>query len=103
MATVTVAVNQVGVHNLALSAGVEEIVQFSEDVEEVEVVQITGASPVYFTTDGTAAAVPAAGAATACYSTIAALAPVALDPDTWTSTSIRLICAAAATVSVVRG
>lgn len=102
MATVTVAVSQVGVHNLALSAGVEEIVQFGEDVENVEITQITGSAPVYFTTNNAAATVPANGAASACYSTLTTMAPVSLDPNTWQSTSIRLICAAAATVSVVR-
>lgn len=102
MATHSVAGAQVGVHNLALSAGVEEIVQFSEDVEQVEVTQVTGAAPVYFSTDGSAAEVPTAGAPSACYSTLTTLAPVALDPRTWQSTSIRLICSASATVSVVR-
>lgn len=102
MAVVTVANSQVGVHNLALSAGVEEIVEFGEDVDQVEVTQITGSAPVYFTTNDTAASVPAAGVATACYSTITTLAPVELDPRTYQSTRIRLISSAAATVSVVR-
>jgi hypothetical protein len=102
MATVTVAANQVGVHNLALSAGVVEVVQFGQDVDQVEVTQISGSDPIYFTTDGSTPAVPSAGAASACFSTLAPLLPVLLDPRTWQATSIRLVCASAASVSVVR-
>jgi len=102
MATHVVADNQVGVHNLALEAGVVEIVQFGQDIDQVEVTQISGEDPVYFTTDGSTPAVPAAGAASACYSTLGVMLPVLLDPRTWQSTSIRLVSASAAAVSVVR-
>lgn len=102
MAVHDVAANQVGVHNLALSADTVEIVQFTDDVEQVEVTQISGDEPVYFTTDDSTPAVPAAGAASACYSTLAPMQPVLLDPRTWQATSVSLVCAAAAVVSVVR-
>jgi hypothetical protein len=102
MATYTVSVGHVGVHNVAMSAGVVDTVVFPEDVSHVEITQVTGSSPVYFTTDESTPAVPAAGESTACYSTLTTMAPVALDPRTWQATSIKLICAAAATVSVVR-
>jgi hypothetical protein len=97
-----VADNQVGVHNLALAAGTVEVVQFGQDADQVEVIQISGADPVYFTTDDSTPSVPSAGAPSACYSTLAPLLPVLLDPRTWRATSIRLICASAAVVSVVR-
>lgn len=102
MATYTVSVGHVGVHNVAMSAGVVDTVTFPEDVDQVEVTQISGSAPVYFTTNESTPTVPSAGASSACYSTLTTMAPVTLDPRTWRATSIKLICAAAATVSVVR-
>lgn len=103
MATHSVAQNQVAVHRLALAANTEEIVQFAEDLDQVEVVQISGTDPVYFSTNGQAAAIPADGAASHCYSTVQPLVSVALDPRRSTATQVRLICATAAVVSVTRG
>lgn len=102
MATHVVADNQVGVHNLALEAGVVEVVQFGKDVDQVEVTQLSGDDPVYFTTNGSTPAVPTAGEVSACYSTLAPMLPVLLDPGTWKATSIRLVSESAAVVSVVR-
>jgi hypothetical protein len=102
MAVHVIPDGQVGVHNLALSANTVEVVQFGQDVDQVEVIQISGSAPVYFTTDGSTPTVPANGAASACYSTIAAMVSVQLDPRTWQATSIGLISASSATVSVVR-
>jgi hypothetical protein len=105
MATHSVAANQVAIHELALTISTEEIVQFADDLDRVSVVQISGAEPVYFTTDRTAATVPAAGAASACYATLTALEPVVVDPRSHgaSPTQIRLISAAAAVVAVFRG
>ena len=87
-----------GVHNVALAAGVEMVVDFQDDVSAVEVVSMDGVAPVFFTVDGTAAAVNGRN----CHVIPAVVSSVEVEPTSSGPTKVRLISAAAQTVSVSR-
>lgn len=98
MATYSVTSAQVGRHGISMAASVVDTVEFAVDCEFVEVTQLTGSAPVYFTVDGTT---PTVGGANT-YSTLTTMAPVAVSPPSAFATAVKLISAATATVSVVK-
>lgn len=53
MATNTVAADEQGVHGIQLAAGTVDTVTFTDDVSEIEIVNMTGTAAIYFTVDGT--------------------------------------------------
>jgi hypothetical protein len=57
MTAIAVAAAEVGVWEQALGAGVEDIVTFARDCDQVRVVNVSGAAAIYFTVDGSAVTV----------------------------------------------
>lgn len=104
MATYTVPTGHIGIYEIALVADTESTVTFGGDepsayrVGRVEVQVLTGTAPVYFRF-GTG---PASVKGSDCWSAHPGTAAV-VEPPTSGDTVVRLICAAAATVSVARG
>lgn len=98
MATHTVTGAQVGVHNLTLSAGVEEIVQFEQDIATIEIINLDGAAAVYFTVNEESAVV--AGPRTQVLP--AAINAVRYEPVESSATRVSLISAGTPKISVTR-
>lgn len=99
MPTITLPAGAFAAHSVSLTANVETIIDFGVDASQVEVVSITSAEPVYFTVDGTAVTVAGATA----YALFAGLNSIVVPvPGSVGLTRVRLISAAAATVSAVR-
>lgn len=103
MADYTLADNAIGVHNIALAPNTEVIVDMPP-AGTVEVASLASTAPVYFSVNGK----PATVGGTDCYLLFPGVnaATVRL-PSAFMSLSarsaVRLISAAAATVSVSRG
>ncbi len=95
----TVAPGFVAKHRIALAAAVEDTVNFADDSDQLEVLWFTATEPVFFSVDGTAAAVDGG----TCY-VVVANSSVAVDrPKQATAVPVvRLISAAPAVVSVMR-
>jgi hypothetical protein len=99
LAAYTVAAGDIGKYEIAMTAATEDTVTFTgTDLSQVEVKQLSGASPVYFRFGATAAVVKADG----CYDVHPGTA-VIVQPPTSGETVVRLISAAAAVVSVSNG
>lgn len=94
----TVATGDVGKHEIALAANTEDTVTFAVDVTEAEVTQLGGTKPVYFCFGSTAATVRGAH----CYQ-VPTTATRTVQPPTAGNTVVRLICEAAAVVTVIGG
>ena len=95
----TVAAGGVAKHRFVLAAGVEDTVNFADDADQLEVLCFTATEPVFFTVDGTAAAVDGASSYV-----VTANSSMAVDRPRQATAGpvVRLISAAAATVSVMR-
>lgn len=104
MATYNVPTGHIGVHEIPMAADVEDVVVFggdapsSYDLNLVEVVVVSGTAPVYFRF-GTG---PATVKGSDCWSAAPGTG-VQVSPPTSGDTTVRLICAAAAVVSVSNG
>jgi hypothetical protein len=98
LATHTVPSSRVGVHGITLTANTEEIINFADDVSTLEILSMDGASPIYFTVNGTAATV--GGSHTRVLP--AAVCSVVISPTSSDPTSVSLISAGTPTVSVAR-
>ncbi|MEU9498236.1 hypothetical protein [Streptomyces sp. NPDC048196] len=99
MATHTVASGEVGAHALTLTANTIETVAFEGGLGTVTVLSHDGASPVYFTTDGTTPTV----AGSHCWCVPAAIGAVTVPVSTYGPNSIKAISAGTPTISVQRG
>jgi hypothetical protein len=103
VAAYTVAVGEIGKYEIALAANTEDTITFGggsgdatiTDVTAVEVKVLTGTQPVYFCFGTTAATVKG----NHCYDAHPGTA-VTVQPPTADDTIVRIISAAAATVSV---
>ncbi|WP_372663585.1 hypothetical protein [Amycolatopsis kentuckyensis] len=98
MPTHTVSRSQVGVYAITLVANTEEIVNFADDVGTIEIFNMDGAAPVYFTVNAAAATV--AGQHTRMIP--ASIASIQYDPTTSNPTSVSLISPGTPTISVAR-
>lgn len=95
----TVSGSAVGKHGIALTANTESTVTFADDVNTVEVACLSASTdPVWFTVNNAAATVE--GSAT--YFLFPGRNAARVDVPTAGPTVVRLISAAAATVSVTR-
>lgn len=95
---VHVEAGNVAAHNITLTAGQATTVEFADDCEAVAIIVLAATQPVYFTVDGSAATI--GGSNTHVIPPNSAREDV--EPDTAGGTTVRLISAAAATVSVER-
>ncbi len=104
MATHNVATGAIGVYEITLAAGVEDTVTFGADqpsaydLGEVEVKVLSGTKPVYFAFG----VQPAVVKGQWCWDAHPGTG-VIVSPPTSGDTVVRLICEAAAVVSVSRG
>lgn len=98
VADFTVAPGDLGKYEIALAAGVETTVTFSEDLDQVEISNDTGAARVYFTVDGTPATVRGAR----CRQLPAAMHYVRPNVYGSGNTKVRLISEATTMVSVAK-
>lgn len=98
MAAYTVAASEVAEHGIAVAPATEDTVTITGDSKRITILVRSGTAPVFFTVDGTAAAVdgPRCYLAPVGYGT-----PVEMPGDSPTSV-VRLVCAAAAVVDVER-
>lgn len=94
MANYTVAANERGAHAKTLAAGVADAVTISRDCDTVEVLSHDGASPIYFTVDGSTPTV--AGANT----DVVPSGALEVDVPTAGNTVVKLIAAAQTVYSV---
>lgn len=95
----TVTVSGFAAHNVALTSNVETIVELGVDASEIEVLVLAATVPVYFSVDGNAATV----GGTNTYALPAGVSSASVKvPAEIGLTKVRLISAAAATVSVSR-
>jgi hypothetical protein len=94
-----VAAGAVAVHRFTLTANTEDVVTFADDADQVEILVLSGAEPVFVTIDGSAATVDGSH----CY-LVAAGQSLTLDVPRQATTgpSVSLISAASAVVSVMR-
>lgn len=97
MATYSIASGDIAVHEKSLAAGVEDVVNFAEDISDVEVLVHSGSAPVYFTVDRAATAV-------AGPRTVAVMPSSAVQVQVWTrgASQVRLISSASAVYSVTK-
>lgn len=95
MATYTVSAGDIAAHAKTLVADTEDVVDFSVDVENVEVLVHSGDAPVYFTVNRASATV--AGGNT---DVVTAGSAVQVPVGTSGNTQVRLISAAACVYSV---
>ncbi len=101
MATYTVAAGKTALHAKTTVASVEDIVNFADDIPNVEVFVESGAG-VYFTTNRSAATLP--GSDTNGSMTTYVPAGSSVQTEVWTDagSQIRLISAGAAVYHVTR-
>lgn len=98
VAEYTVAQDEIGVHAIALVADTETIVRFADNVSTVEIVNMTGTAPVYFTVDKDAVSV--AGNDTQLLP--AKIGSVEAPSPGQQATVVRLISPGTPTISVTR-
>lgn len=96
--TYTVGRDELAVHGITLSPGVETIVKFPFALTRVEITSTDGVAPVYFTIDGREAIVR--GRQTRVIP--ASIASVEIEPTSFQATQVRLISPGTPTVSVSR-
>lgn len=98
MAVHNVSSREIGAHGIVLTANTEEVVQFADDVGTVEIINMTGTAPVYFTIDGNPAEV--GGARSRILP--AAVCGIEYEPTGSDPTRVSLISPGTPTVSVAR-
>jgi hypothetical protein len=99
MATHTVAAGDLGAHAITLVASTVETTTFSEDLDEVTIVSLDGAAPLYFTVDGRT---PTVGGANTRVMP-AAIGAVTVGPPTAGGTVVKVISLGTPTISIQRG
>ncbi|MFD7705698.1 hypothetical protein [Streptomyces sp. NPDC059786] len=94
----TVSADEWGIHALTLTAAEETIVRFAADCDQIEILSHDGTAPIYFTVDGS----PAAVEGPTCRVIPASISSATVHPPTPGGTVVRLISAGTPTVSVSR-
>lgn len=100
MATTNLTAGQIGAHAISLVGSAVDTVTCVDVWDVVKIVNISGASPIYATTDGTAPTV--AGANTYLVPGIAG-ASISVARGTTGSTTVKLISSGTPSYSVQRG
>ncbi len=95
-----IARDEVGVHALALVANTEQVFRFEDNTDTVEIVNMTGSAPIYFTVDSEETALVAGKK---MHLIPAAVTSVEFPSFGQRSTVVRLISPGTPTVSVSRG
>ena len=98
VADYTVLAGEFGVHEITLVAATESTVTFDTDLDQVEITNHGGTSPVYYTTDGTPATV--AGRNTRLLP--AGWNTARVRPYTLGSTTVRFVSAGTPKISITR-
>jgi hypothetical protein len=98
---ITVAAGQIGTYEQQLIANTVLTVNFTDDLDNVEVIT-NGAAAVYFTVDGSTPTIPSGAVGSSCYYLPAAAGSKEVHPPTAGGTTVKLISSGTPTISIAR-